>query len=55
MKVRIEALKKNKKLYPNAKHVNERYNLALKYFKFLGERTKLDEKDIKKFVFKFLF
>ena len=53
MKVRLEALKKNKKLYPNAKHVNERYDLALKYFEFLGKRTKLDQKARKKFVFKF--
>ncbi len=41
MKVRLEAMKKHKKtLYPNAKYVNERYNLANKYFKFLGNRTK---------------
>ena len=40
MKVRLEALKKNKHLYPNAKKVTERFNLANKYFKFLGKRTK---------------
>ena len=34
LKVRLEAMKKhNKSLYPNAKNVNERYNLANKYFK----------------------
>ena len=41
MKVRLEAMKKHKnKLYPNAKNVTKRYNLANKYFKFLGKRTK---------------
>ena len=39
MKVRLEAIKKHKKLYPNAKNINARYNLANKYFKFLGNRT----------------
>ena len=48
MKVRLEALKKNKHLYPNAKKVTERFNLANKYFKFLGKRTKLDKKSRKK-------
>tara|TARA_Y100001958_G_C20640298_1_gene173165 strand:+ start:33 stop:500 length:468 start_codon:yes stop_codon:yes gene_type:complete len=44
MKVRLQALKKHQKtLYKNAKHVNERFELANKYFKFLGERTKLKE------------
>ena len=47
MKVRLEAMLKHKKsLYPNAIHVKSRYDLANKYFKFLGERTK--EKDDKK-------
>lgn len=41
MKVRLEAMLKHKKdKYPNAKKVQERFNLANKYFKFLGERTK---------------
>lgn len=41
LKVRLEAMKKHKKtLYPNAKNVNERYNIANKYFKFLGKRSK---------------
>ena len=41
MKVRLEAMKKHKnKLYPNAKNVTQRYNLANKYFKFLRKRTK---------------
>jgi hypothetical protein len=39
-------LKHKKSLYPNAIHVKSRYDLANKYFKFLGERTK--EKDDKK-------
>ena len=38
----LEAMKKHKKtLYPNAKDVNRRFKLAEKYFKFLGERTKV--------------
>tara|TARA_Y200000002_G_C22118772_1_gene429909 strand:+ start:60 stop:431 length:372 start_codon:yes stop_codon:yes gene_type:complete len=53
MKVRLEALKKNKHLYPNAKKVTERFNLANKYFKFLGKRTKLDKKSRKKSRFTF--
>ena len=41
MKVRLEAMLKHKKSkYPNAKYVKQRFNLANKYFKFLGERTK---------------
>ena len=53
MKVRLEALKKNKHLYPNAKKVTERFNLANKYFKFLGKRTKLNKKSRKKSIFTF--
>tara|TARA_A100001015_G_scaffold276084_1_gene333997 strand:- start:167 stop:874 length:708 start_codon:yes stop_codon:yes gene_type:complete len=53
MKVRLEAmLKHKKKLYPNAKNVKSRFNLANKYFKFLGQRTKTEEKNRKKMVFK---
>ena len=45
MRVRLAAMLKHKKeLYPNAKKVRERYNLANRYFKFLKERTK--KKDI---------
>ena len=41
MKVRLEAMKKHKKTrYPNAKNVTSRYNLANKYFKKLGKRSK---------------
>lgn len=43
MKVRLEAMLKNKHLYPNAKNVKSRYDLSNKYFKFLGKRTQ--EKD----------
>ena len=53
MKVRLEALKKNKHLYPNAKKVTERFNLANKYFRLLGKRTKLDKKSRKKARFTF--
>ena len=54
MKVRLEAMKKHKKTkYPNAKNVSERYNLANKYFKFLGKRTKLSEDERKKLIFKY--
>ena len=42
MKVRLEVLKDKKP---------EQYKLADKYFKFLGERTRLDDKDIYKFTF----
>jgi len=54
MKVRLEAMKKHKKIkYPNAKDVTKRYNLANKYFKFLGERTKIKgEEERKKLLFK---
>ena len=41
MKVRLEAMLKHKKTkYPKAKKVKERFNLANKYFKFLGKRSK---------------
>jgi hypothetical protein len=53
MKVRLEALKKNKKLYPNAKQVNKRYNLSKKYFLFLGKRTKKNEKERYRMKFSF--
>ena len=54
MKVRLEAMKQHKKTkYPNAKNVSERYNLANKYFKFLGKRTKLSEDERKKLIFKY--
>ena len=55
MKVRLEAIKKNKdKLYPNAKNVLGRYNLANKYFSFLSSRSKVKgETERKKMVFKF--
>lgn len=44
MKVRLEAMKKHHKtLYPNAKKVNQRFQLANRYFNFLSKRTK--EKD----------
>lgn len=44
MKVRLGALlKHHKTLYPNAKQVKIRYNLANKYFQFLGKRTKQPE------------
>jgi len=41
MKVRLEAIKRHKtKKYKNAKNINQRYQLANRYFKFLGKRTK---------------
>ena len=54
MKVRLEAMLKHKKtLYPNAKYVKQRYNLANKYFIFLGKRSKVQEtKERKQMVFK---
>lgn len=45
MKVRLEAIKKHHKTrYKNAKNVNARFKLAEKYFNFLGNRTKKQEK-----------
>lgn len=44
MKVRLEVLKNKKP---------KEYALANKYFKFLGKRTKLDEKNRYKFLFNF--
>ena len=41
LKVRLEAMLKHKKTkYKNAKFVKQRFQLANKYFKFLGSRTK---------------
>ena len=52
MKVRLEAMKKhNKKLYPNAKNVTKRFNLANQYFKFLGKRTKTQKNKRKQLSF----
>ena len=40
LKVRLEAMLKHKKTkYKNAKFVKQRFQLANKYFKFLGKRT----------------
>ena len=53
MKVRLEAMLKNKHLYPNAKNVKSRYELSKKYFKFLGKRTQeKDDNKRKKMTFK---
>lgn len=42
MKVRLEAMLKHKKtLYPKAKNVKKRFQMANKYFLFLGSRTKV--------------
>ena len=52
MKVRLQAMDKHKKSkYSNAKYVKQRYDLANKYFKFLGKRTKQDETKRKKMRF----
>ena len=52
MKVRLGAIKKHqKKLFPNAKHVKERYELASKYLKFLSKRTKTRKNNRKKLAF----
>lgn len=55
MKVRLSAIKKYKKTkYPNAKDVTKRFNLANKYFKFLGKRTNIkEEEERKKFSFNY--
>ena len=58
MKVRLEAIYKYRKTKfknaKNAKNVVSRYNLSKRYFKFLGQRTKMKTfNDRKKMVFKF--
>ena len=55
MKVRLEAMKKHKKdKYPKPKNVTARYNIANKYFKFLGNRTRKNNfKERKSMKFKF--
>ena len=54
LKVRLEVINKYKNTrYPNAKNVYKRYQLALKYFKFLSERTKKNQEERKKMIFKF--
>ena len=55
LKVRLEAMNKYKKTkYKSAKNIYARFKLALKYFKFLGERSKLkNEKDRKALKFNF--
>ncbi len=54
MKVRLKAMVDHQKdLYSNAKKVKQRYNLANRYFLFLGKRTKKKtDKDRKNMVFK---
>ena len=54
MKVRLKAMMDHQKtLYSNAKKVKQRYNLANRYFLFLGKRTKKKrDKDRKNMVFK---
>ena len=52
MKVRLEVIKKYKKTkYKKTKNINKRYNLANRYFKFLGQRTKLNEDQRRSFFF----
>lgn len=55
LKVRLEAMNKYKKTkYKSAKNIYARFKLALKYFKFLGERSKLkDDKERKALTFVF--
>lgn len=40
LKVRLEAMYKHRKKYPNAKNIYGRFKLAKRYFKFLSSRTK---------------
>lgn len=52
MKVRLEVILKYKKTrYPNTKFVKERHRLAKRYFEFLSQRTKTEEKERKSLVF----
>ena len=54
LKVRLEAMLKHKSsLYKKAKGVRSRYEIANRYFKFLGRRTKQNTfEERKKLVFK---
>jgi hypothetical protein len=40
LKVRLEAMYKHRRKYPNAKYIYRRFKLAERYFKFLSKRTK---------------
>ena len=53
LKVRLEAMNKHKKTkFPGAKYVYQRFKLSERYFKFLGERSKVkDEHERKQMVF----
>ena len=55
LKVRLDVIYKYRKTkYKNAKYIYARKNLANKYFKFLGKRTKeKNETDRRKMIFKF--
>lgn len=41
LKVRLEAMKKNRKTYKKAKHIVSRFRLANRYYRFLRKRTTL--------------
>lgn len=53
MKVRLGAMVKHQKtLYPKAKNIKRRFQIAEKYFQFLGKRSKIkSEKERKEMVF----
>ena len=53
LKVRLQAILKNHDtLYPKAKQVKARFNLAKRYFEFLKKRTQLkNDIDRKKLIF----
>ena len=53
MKVRLEAMVKHQKtLYPKAKNLKRRFQIANRYFKFLGRRSKIkSEKERKEMMF----
>ena len=54
MKVRLEAIKKHHKSNSKNKYVTERFDLANKYFKFLGKRSKKQSfAERKNMIFKF--
>ena len=53
LKVRLEAMYKYKNKIPSAKNVYGRYKLALRYFKFLGERSKKNFTGEKGLIFNF--
>jgi hypothetical protein len=52
MKVRLEVIYKKRDKYPNSKDIYQRYQLAKKYYNFLKKRTRQNEIERKKMIFR---